>query len=1769
MNIGKSQSITKASLKLIALIIGIFVFGQSVLVSAQPVTKSSDKGFTPGKSYLISDIETISRQGGNLMLSVPLGSLPAGRGGMSAGINLKYNSKIWDMTSVSVEGPKPQDNYTINALKPSNDGGWKYAYKYYLKSDHAGSPCGQSPYQEKLFLVAPDGGQHVLNVQSGGLTDREENSNIFPDGVNACSQTAVTPGQIIRLFSTDGSFLRLEVTTDSDTDFTNNQWTLYLPDGTRVMNRVNGSDVQRVIDRNGNFISIEERTSDSNYSGRRTTTFVDELNRKVVIDYDAVVDNTANTSEDHIHSKGFNGADITTKVKWKTIRVNKIYNACGSEPCYPPVDYLYNTALNETHRVVEKVFLPSQIGGNLFYEFQYNADSTSAADIGYGEVSKVILPSEAESAYEYKYDAPGTPTTENILKNLPVKKTLTYDLEYDGQTSPTSEVWTYERVEAGTNNYSKMTMPDGGVSIEHYSTSEDLSAFPNAPQFVVGEAYKTENPDGSVAETYYASNTPSSTNPFPYQNNLFKANRYVKYEFNSLRNAAGTLTQTAIREYSRDKNGNVTEVKEYDFVPYSSVPRTSGRPTGLPSNASAYLKRITKTAYYNDTPDASSGNYTDADSYHVGTSKRLLNLVKSVEIQDAAGTPQSRSEMYYDFTDYSGTNTKGGNAVESRNWDSTKQATLQSADSNGYKLVSSNYINSLVSYDSYGNPTQTTDAKGIQTNVTYGAVNGYMGLYPTQTIAAYGTAIARTSTTTYDFYTGLAMSATDVDNNLTTATEYDDLGRPTKAKAAVGTALEVWTQTVYDDAERKVIVKSDVETKGDARKVATQFYDQLGRIRLSKTLENAATQSATNENDGIKVQTRYATTTTGYTYQLSSNPYRGANLTAAANEPEMGWTRSASHKDGKHSESETFAGASLPAPWGNNSNSTGKVQTDVDADKTMVTDQAGKRRISKTTALGQLENVWEITSADSATEAVTFSNLSLNGYRTSYDYDILNNLINVKQGGTITNPTQLRTFTYTSLSRLKSANNPESGVINYTYDNNGNLLTKTDARTITTTFTYDALNRVTFRDYSDSTYDVAYTYDNLPNAKGKLTKVLNGQSSGGVIANPFSVTEYQQFDSMGRVTQSQQTTDGAAYPQMTYTYNLSGALIEQKYPSGRVVKNVLDNDGDLSIVQSKKNQNAGFWNYADNFTYTAAGAVSSMQLGNGRWESTQFNSRLQPLQIALGTVQNGTDKLKLNFSYNTTGQNDNNGNVLNQTITVPTETRNSQTYTGFTATQTYTYDALNRLKSAEETIPSQTGWKQTFDYDRYGNRTFNEANTTASMNFPKSCSGAMCAADKKIFNPQAQTLDNKFSTVDGYQYDLAGNTTRDAQSRKFTYDAENKQTKVETVDSNGTVIATIGEYFYNGDGKRVKKVVPVTGETTVFIYDAAGKLVAENSTLLSSTQTVSYLTNDHLGSSRINTDQNGNVMARHDYQPFGEEIARASYGADANRKQFTGYERDKETDLDFAQARMYANRLGRFTTTDPIIMSPDRVIDPQIINLYQYARSNPLKFTDSTGEEIDDADLKDNTQYQAWKEKCMKTKACEKQWEKYDKMTNFTLKMTVVNRGDKNKGAEVKDFVFDKDKNFVGATMELGTDLSSSGGANGSNYPVMSKFVAESGVSGNKKAVGKIGHEFGHLDDFLSLGNAFYEQQQVLMPYTDKLVELQNKGLSTEEIFERQDVNKLKQDIIDKTGHTPGDLNKIRENRAELFNIPVIRQLSGNTETLNAARTLENKPPKY
>jgi RHS repeat-associated protein len=148
----------------------------------------------------------------------------------------------------------------------------------------------------------------------------------------------------------------------------------------------------------------------------------------------------------------------------------------------------------------------------------------------------------------------------------------------------------------------------------------------------------------------------------------------------------------------------------------------------------------------------------------------------------------------------------------------------------------------------------------------------------------------------------------------------------------------------------------------------------------------------------------------------------------------------------------------------------------------------------------------------------------------------------------------------------------------------------------------------------------------------------------------------------------------------------------------------------------------------------------------------------------------------------------------------------------------------------------------------------------------------------------------------------------------------------------------------------------------VFVYDVTGRLIAEYHSdpvpPAAGGGGTSYLTSDHLGSTRVVTKADGSVKARYDYLPFGEEVPStvggrsgvAGYGsADSTRQKFTQKERDTESGLDYFGARYYSGAQGRFTSSDPLFSSAER-LDPQTWNRYSYVTNNPMKYHDPTGE---------------------------------------------------------------------------------------------------------------------------------------------------------------------------------------------------------------------------
>jgi RHS repeat-associated protein len=106
---------------------------------------------------------------------------------------------------------------------------------------------------------------------------------------------------------------------------------------------------------------------------------------------------------------------------------------------------------------------------------------------------------------------------------------------------------------------------------------------------------------------------------------------------------------------------------------------------------------------------------------------------------------------------------------------------------------------------------------------------------------------------------------------------------------------------------------------------------------------------------------------------------------------------------------------------------------------------------------------------------------------------------------------------------------------------------------------------------------------------------------------------------------------------------------------------------------------------------------------------------------------------------------------------------------------------------------------------------------------------------------------------------------------------------------------------------------------------------------------------DHLGSGRKMTDTSGTMVYRAEFDPYGKLLYEWSSPTNLNTKKFTGYERDAATNLDYAQARMYASDWGRFMSPDPIGFKSANIKSPKSLNRYAYVNGDPVNLVDPTG----------------------------------------------------------------------------------------------------------------------------------------------------------------------------------------------------------------------------
>jgi RHS repeat-associated protein len=528
----------------------------------------------------------------------------------------------------------------------------------------------------------------------------------------------------------------------------------------------------------------------------------------------------------------------------------------------------------------------------------------------------------------------------------------------------------------------------------------------------------------------------------------------------------------------------------------------------------------------------------------------------------------------------------------------------------------------------------------------------------------------------------------------------------------------------------------------------------------------------------------------------------------------------------------------------------------------------------------------------------TVSIFDENQYKKEYHYDWVGNLLWVKE--------------YTDSNY---------NLTQYTYDGLGNVTSFTDANGNTTSYSYDSLFGITHIRYPDFTAET-YSYDALGNVLQKtdvsgtttfrynaiyqLIEILypdhtdtfeyDANSNRTSLTDSAGQTSYT-YDSRNRLLSETRTIKENSYT-VSYHYDAASRLLSLTYPDQTVITYEYDSLSRLTSIPG----------YAQ-FTYNTD-LLAAMTYENDIVTTYEYDNRQR--LISIHVQEPHTYFLSLNYQYDPVSN-----------ITQVINKRRTPDNQWIESTETFQYDWLNRLTSAEGDYGSLS-----YVYDPVGNR-LSQNSVTYTYN----------------------AMNELISVSDGttFAYGNGNRTQKTKGSNKwiYTYDYSNRLTKVEKNDT------TVGEYVYDGDGKRIQKTE--NGTTTTYIYAGLDVLYEETTTgtatyiygptgrlakrteIQGETHTYYYHA-DHLGSTRLVTDESRNVVTEAVYSPFGETTATGEYLYNGKEKDATG--------LYYYGARYYDCDIGRFITKDPLIGKKD---NPQSLNRYVYCLNNPVTLIDPAG----------------------------------------------------------------------------------------------------------------------------------------------------------------------------------------------------------------------------
>jgi RHS repeat-associated protein len=888
--------------------------------------------------------------------------------------------------------------------------------------------------------------------------------------------------------------------------------------------------------------------------------------------------------------------------------------------------------------------------------------------------------------------------------------------------------------------------------------------------------------------------------------------------------------------------------------------------------------------------------------------KNIADRVTSVVVYDGSGNTLAQTTTTYDgsaliatsgvpnhdYTNFSTSNLVRGNPTTISHWVNPGNT----------------WLNTVNTFDDLGNLLTTTDPLQHTTTFIYTDNWANTSCVPSGVnthgyVTQVTNALTQNAQTSYYPCTGLAASRKDQNDinasRAGTTYSYDLFGRMTQKNTPDGGQTSVSYNDVPPVSNTTTISINSTPQSA----ITTKVFDGLGRVIQTQL---------TSDPQG----TVYADTTYDLLGRVAtvSNPYRtGTDITTTTGITTYGYD-ALSRKI-----TETYPDNSV-------------LTTAYCGPSTLVTDPTGKWRRSRVDGLGRLVEVDEPNAPGASVASTGCPGTGEPIWVTSYTYDGLSNLTQVVQNGSHT-----RTFTYDSLSHLLTSTNPEVGQITYAYNNDGVLISKTDARNITTNYSppdgpIDALHRVTKITYSNSDPSITFAYDqssclSLPHCDniGHRTSMTDAAGS-----------ESWSFDVVDRIHKEQRTTSSIT-KSTTYNLDLAGNITSVAYPTGRTVNYTYDSADRPSTAADPANgitYATGFQvspggTCLNNVTcYTPQGTFYALSIGQtssftGLNLTHSYNNRLQPNEFKASSTGGNAIDISYNF---VDPSNHNAGHVYSVTNNLNTS-----------RTQNFTYDQLNRIKTAGTSATTGQycwGYDYSSSYDAWGNL--------------QSQPGGAAYTGCSEYLPPSMTADGN-NHLSGFSYDLSGNTQSDGVN-SYAWDAESQLKSAAGVnylyDGDGRRVSkSSGKLYWYGSGGEILAETDASGNATAEYIFFGGKRIAQ----VPSSGNPIYYVEDLLGTSRVITTNTGVVCYDADFYPYGGE--RSYTNTCPQNYKFEGKERDTETGNDDFGARYYSNRFGRWLSADwssvPAPVPYANLSNPQTLNLYAMVSDDPESFADLDG----------------------------------------------------------------------------------------------------------------------------------------------------------------------------------------------------------------------------